>query len=90
MRLWGSTMPASDESADEDQEAAVWAVDGDEAATGLDAFVTAPRPGNHRAVLRVRGRGRGRQGGEAVVRFRTVEYGEERDAEPDEKLPSAR
>ena len=90
MRLWGSTMPASDESADADQEAAVWVVDGDDAATGLDAFVTAPRPGNHRAVLRVRGRGRGRQGGEAVVRFRTVEYGEERDAEPDEKLPSAR
>lgn len=79
MRLWGATA-AMDEEPTED-EPATWELDGREVATGLDAFVEAPEPGEHRATLRLRGRGRR---AEAEVRFRTVEFGEERDAEPDE------
>jgi hypothetical protein len=79
MRLWAASPGLSDEQAEAD-ETATWEVDGRRATTGLDGFVTAPEPGEHRATVRLRG-GRGRQRGEAMVRFRTVEFGEERDAE---------
>ena len=45
-------------------------------ATGLDAFVEAPKPGNHRATLTVKTR----DGSvETSVAFTTVELPEERD-----------
>jgi len=74
MRLWAvATDDAGDPVPD---EAARWAIDGRAAATGLDVFVEAPKPGKHRATLSVRARG-GRV--ELVVPFTTVEVAEERD-----------
>jgi hypothetical protein len=56
-------------------EAARWVVD-DEVTTGLDAFIEAPKPGDHRAVLTVKTR----EGtSETSVAFTTVELPEERD-----------
>lgn len=76
MRLWAvATDDAGEVVAD---EAARWAIDGRAAATGLDVFVEAPKPGKHRATLTVRARG-GRV--EASVPFTTVEVAEERDEE---------
>jgi hypothetical protein len=74
MRLWGAATDASGEPTPE--EAARWVVDGDEIATGFDAFVEAPKPGNHRATLIVKTR----EGSvETSVAFTTVELPEERD-----------
>lgn len=74
MRLWGvSSDPRGEPVPD---EAARWIVDGREIAAGLDAFVEAPKPGEHRATLIVETR-EGRV--ETSVTFVTVEVGEERD-----------
>jgi hypothetical protein len=74
MRLWAvATDDAGEVVAD---EAVRWAIDGRAAATGLDVFVEAPKPGKHRATLTVRGRG-GRV--ELAVPFTTVEVAEDRD-----------
>lgn len=74
MRLWGAvTLTSGKQVADDD---ARWLVDGREAATGLDAFVEAPKPGDHRATLVVKTR----EGStETALRFTTVELPEERD-----------
>lgn len=74
MRLWGAATSDSGEPAPD--ESATWTVDGDEIAQGFDAFVEAPRPGEHRATLAVKTR----EGSvETDVAFITVELGEERD-----------
>lgn len=76
MRLWGAATSASGEPVAD--EAARWSVDGDEVAQGFDAFVEAPKPGEHRATLTVETR----EGSvETRVAFSTVEFGEERDEE---------
>ncbi|MDA0167038.1 hypothetical protein OM076_42650 [Solirubrobacter ginsenosidimutans] len=71
MRLWGaattSTMPS---------DAARWLLDGDEVAQGLDAFITAPKPGEHRATLIVKAPD---GTAEVSLAFTTIEFGEERD-----------
>jgi hypothetical protein len=74
MRLWGAADSTSGEPVPD--EAAAWVVDDDEIATGFDAFVEAPEPGNHQAVLTVKTR----DGSvETSVAFITVELPEERD-----------
>jgi hypothetical protein len=74
MRLWGAATTARGEAVPD--EAARWTVDDEEVATGLDAFVEAPKPGNHRATLTVKLR----EGtAETSVAFTTVEMPEERD-----------
>jgi len=76
MRLWGAATSGSGEPVDD--EAARWTVDGDEIGRGFDAFVEAPKPGEHRATLVVETR----EGSvETQVAFTTVEFGEERDEE---------
>jgi hypothetical protein len=74
MRLWGVANEARGQPAPD--EAARWVIDGDEIATGLDAFVEAPKPGKHRATLTVQTR-EGKV--ETSVAFTTVELPEERD-----------
>jgi hypothetical protein len=74
MRLWGAAVTARGEEIADD--AARWTVDGDEVATGLDAFVEAPKPGDHRATLTIKTRDGST---ETSVAFTTVELGEERD-----------
>jgi hypothetical protein len=74
MRLWGAASDARGEEVPDD--AASWVVDNDEIATGFDAFVEAPKPGDHRATLRVKTRA---GSSETTVRFTTVELQEERD-----------
>ena len=74
LRLWGAALDARGEPVPD--EAARWVLDGDEVATGLDAFVAAPEPGDHRATLTVKTR----EGSvETSVAFTTVELPEERD-----------
>ncbi len=74
MRLWGAGTDAHGDPVPD--EGARWVVDGEEVATGFDAFVEAPKPGNHRAMLAVRTR----EGSvETTVAFTTVELSEERD-----------
>jgi hypothetical protein len=76
MRLWGAASQASGEQAPD--EAARWAVDGDEVVTGFDVFVEAPKAGNHRATLTVKTR----EGSvETAGGFTTVDLPEERDEE---------
>jgi hypothetical protein len=74
MRLWGAATDSSGEPVPE--EAARWTVDDDEVATGSDAFVEAPKPGDHRATLTVKTRD---GSAETSVAFTTVELPEERD-----------
>jgi hypothetical protein len=74
MRLWGVGTDASGQPVPDD--AARWVVDGDEIASGFDAFDEAPKPGDHRATLTVKTR----EGiVEASVPFTTVELPDERD-----------
>ncbi len=74
MRLWGAATDARDGPVPD--EAARWVLDDREIATGFDAFVEAPKPGNHRATLTVKTR----EGSvKATVAFTTVELPEERD-----------
>jgi hypothetical protein len=74
MRLWGAGTDARGDPVPD--EAARWVIDGDEIATDFDAFVEAPKPGNHRATLTVKTR----EGSvETSVAFTTVELPEERD-----------
>lgn len=74
MRLWGAANDARGEPVPE--EAARWLIDNKEIATGFDAFVEAPKPGNHRASLIVKTR----EGSvKTSVAFTTVELPEERD-----------
>ena len=76
MRLWGAATTPRGEGIEDD--AARWAIDGEEAATGLDAYVEAPEPGDHRATLTVKTRD---GSAETSVAFTTVELGEERDVD---------
>jgi hypothetical protein len=81
MRLWGVATDASGGPVPDD--AATWVVDRDEIATGLDAFVEAPKPGSHRATLRVK---TSAGSVETAVAFTTVEFGEERDTDEPEDV----
>ncbi len=74
MRLWSAATDARGEPVPD--EAARWAIDDKEIATGLDAFVEAPKPGNHRATLTVKTRDGSVK---TTVAFITVELPEERD-----------
>ncbi len=74
VRLWGAASDAH--GAPVPDEAARWLVDGDEVATGLDAFVPAPKAGRHRATLVVKTRD---GSSEITAEFTTVDLPEERD-----------
>ncbi|MGH2429911.1 MAG: hypothetical protein ACRDGV_13705 [Candidatus Limnocylindria bacterium] len=74
MRLWGAATTSGGEPIEDEQ--ARWAIDGREVATGLDAFVEAPKPGEHRATFSVTTR-EGKV--DETVSFTTVELLEERD-----------
>jgi hypothetical protein len=50
-RLWGAVSRGDGDMVE--TKGARWLVDGKEAATGLDAFITAPRAGEHRLTLSV-------------------------------------
>ncbi|HEX9351707.1 MAG TPA: hypothetical protein VF877_10595 [Gaiellaceae bacterium] len=74
MRLWGAATDSSGEPVPD--EAASWVIGNKEVATGFDAFIEAPKPGNHRATLTVKTR----EGSiKTSVAFTTVEVPEERD-----------
>jgi hypothetical protein len=73
MRLWAMGTDSTGEAITDEQVR--WEIDGREAGEGLDLFVAAPEPGEHRATAFVKGRG----GGDVSVGFLTVELGEERD-----------
>ena len=74
MRLWGAASDTRGEPVPD--EAARWVVDGDETASGFDAFIEAPKPGSHRVTLTVTTR----DGSvDTSVVFATVELSEERD-----------
>jgi hypothetical protein len=67
MRLWGAVSAGQE---DEDLEVrAVWELDGQAVAEGLDAFIEAPHEGEHKLVLMVEVE---KERGEASVVFRTV------------------
>ncbi len=68
LRLWGAVTNHDGTRVDDD--ACTWRLDDREVATGADAFIEAPPPGEHRCVFTVRGRA-GRA--EASVVFRTVD-----------------
>ena len=72
MRLWGVSTDAHGEAVPD--EAARWLIDGKDVATGFDAFVEAPKPGTHRATLKIK-----TGDVEQSVRFTTVDLPEERD-----------
>jgi hypothetical protein len=76
MRLWGTATDASHGTVADD--GAQWTLDGEAVASGFDAFVAAPPPGEHKATLRVKSRD-----GEVerAVAFTTVELSEERDVD---------
>ncbi|MET1001207.1 MAG: hypothetical protein ABWZ15_05300, partial [Acidimicrobiia bacterium] len=74
MRLWGAASDSRGEPLADD--AARWSIDGEEVATGFDAFREAPQPGQHTATLVVSA---GDGNTEISVRFVTVELPEERD-----------
>lgn len=67
MRLWGGVM--TDDGTRIEDEACTWRLDGESVARGVDAYIVAPAPGDHRCSFVVRGKG-----GRAVanVEFRTV------------------
>jgi hypothetical protein len=74
MRLWAAVSTGHEE---EDPEVkAVWEMDGQGVAEGLDAFVEAPPEGDHKLMLVVY---RGNQRGEVVTSFRTVHIPSEDD-----------
>jgi len=74
IRLWGAGLDAGGGPVPDD--AAQWVLDGNEVATGLEAFVDAPKPGDHRAALTVKTR---HGSAEISIAFTTVELPEERD-----------
>ena len=74
MRLWGAAQ--SDQHAEEEGRKALWILDGDEIAEGLDVFITAPRTGEHKLTLQVF---QGDKSGEATVSFITLEIPSEPD-----------
>lgn len=53
LRLWGMATAASGDT--EQDEDARWLIDEREVATGLDAYVSTPPPGDHQATLMIRG-----------------------------------
>ena len=55
LRLWGAV--TEDDGALADPDACSWHIDDRPVAEGLDAWITAPEPGDHRVTLVVRGRG---------------------------------
>jgi len=68
MRLWAAvTDPRDPEAKPPD---ARWVLDKKPVAKGIDAFVTAPRPGRHRLELAV---GAGRKGSRVSVDFVTID-----------------
>jgi hypothetical protein len=71
MRLWGGVM--TDDGTPVAGGACRWRLDGRDVARGVDEFILAPEPGEHRCTFIVKGRG-GRA--EASVVFRTVDPAE--------------
>src|SRR5258707_14565837 len=55
VRLWGAV--TEDDGAPADPAACEWLLDGRPVARGLDVWIVAPEPGQHRCTLVVRGRG---------------------------------
>jgi len=55
LRLWGAV--TEDDGVPADPAACQWLVDGRPVAHGIDVWVVAPEPGEHRCTLVVRGRG---------------------------------
>jgi len=80
MRLWGGVM--TDDGTPVEGAACRWRLDGRDVARGVDEFILAPEPGEHRCTFIVEGRG-GRA--EASVVFRTID-----PAETDQTAPSLR
>lgn len=74
MRLWGAAQ--SDRPAEKEELKAVWVLDGEEVAEGLDVFLSAPSAGEHKLVLQV---SMGDQRGETTASFITVDVPPERD-----------
>ncbi len=74
MRLWGAAQP--DHPANEDDLRAVWILDGEEVAKGLDVFISAPTAGEHKLTLKA---SLVDQRGEATVSFITIKIPPERD-----------
>jgi hypothetical protein len=68
MRLWGVVSNPTGKA--EKPERAVWLIDGKEVATGLDAFIAAPRRGKHKLTLVVRKRNKKT---EKTVSFTTLQ-----------------
>ena len=66
LRLWGAA-GVQDGSALDDEESARWELDGEEAGRGLDLWVQAPPPGEHRLTLTAGG------SEPATVSFRVVD-----------------
>lgn len=73
VRLWGTATMASGEAVSDEQ--ARWLIDDQEVAKGLDAFVAAPRPGEHRATLAIQDE----EGSSKTVAFTVAELQVERD-----------
>ena len=65
LRLWAAV--TEDDGAAADPAACQWLVDGRPVARGIDVWITAPEPGEHRCTLVVRGRG-GTARAEAILR----------------------
>jgi hypothetical protein len=86
MRLWGGVM--TDDGTPVEAEACRWLLDGRDVARGVDAFIPAPEPGEHRCTFIVEGRG-GRA--EASVVFRTIDPAEtDQTALSPIRVPAAR
>ena len=68
MRLWGAAH--SDRPTEKEEQKAVWFLDGDQVAKGLDVFLPAPQAGEHKLTLEVYW---GDQGGEATISFITID-----------------
>ena len=68
MRLWGAAH--SERPAEKVEQKAVWFLDGDQVAEGLDVFLPAPKAGEHKLTLEV---SKGDQGGEATISFITID-----------------
>jgi hypothetical protein len=70
IRLWASVSGLEDDG--KSQEYVFWYIDGEQVASGLDAFVVAPQPGEHRLTLLVR-----TEMGEVRIDRRLFTYGQE-------------
>jgi hypothetical protein len=68
LQLWGAGI--SSDGLPVATDAATWLIDGHRVATGLDAFVIAPAPGNHRCTLSLNGPGGSAR---ATAEFRTID-----------------